>query len=898
MRFDHITLEHFKPYADASLDLRDGVTVIHGLNGSGKSSLLEACFFALYGARALDETLDDIVTTDEDDATIELSFSHAGSQYHIKRRLRRSGDRIQTVQCTLDGPDTEIDGATDVRAFITDILRMDAEAFVNCAYVRQGEVNKLINATPTQRQAIIDDLLQLGQLEMYRERASDARLGVEDILSEQRGAQTELETQIERKEDAGLHEQLNKYEAAKADLDSEIERFEENKARAEETRDNAKEILTSYKNTQEELSKLDSEIEDLQTTIEEDESTRSDLRNNVKTKTERVETLSSALTDALSSAEVTSADEESLRTRRSALEKKESSVRDSLRTTRQQRTMFENQAEKLTERVDDLESRADELRERVSEAETTITEAKERITAQRDTHSTITEQITAVRERFRNSPADLGDAMGYLETLQKDRDDIRDNLASARASLSTVQDRRDEAQTLQEAGKCPTCEQLVEGSPHVEAIDEYDTQIETLTDRITELEERQAKVNDKVETAESLVEAERQFETLKERKSLASERIEDARETVDEQTEIVTSLREDAEELDTEAEQKREAAATQMTNAETKAEEISAFESKLEKIGSARDRLDDLEEIQSKIENTKTEIERLRERREEIANRNDERREYLQAKRDRRAELAADVDESRIKKARDNREQATSYLEDVSKKLDELREERDTIQSQIGSVRGELENLAELREKYTAINERVNALEQLHEQVETLSSTYRELRADLRKQNVETLERMLNEVFNLVYDNDAYSRIQLDDAYKLTIFQKDETALNPEQLSGGERALFNLSLRCAIYRLLAEGIDGTAPMPPLILDEPTVFLDAGHVGRLVDLIEDMQRRGVAQILIVSHDKELIAAADHLVTVDKDPTSNRSSIKRIDDPQRTALSGASPNKTPQ
>lgn len=70
MRFDHITLEHFKPYADASLDLQDGVTIIHGLNGSGKSSLLEACFFALYGARALDETLDDIVTTDEDDATM------------------------------------------------------------------------------------------------------------------------------------------------------------------------------------------------------------------------------------------------------------------------------------------------------------------------------------------------------------------------------------------------------------------------------------------------------------------------------------------------------------------------------------------------------------------------------------------------------------------------------------------------------------------------------------------------------------------------------------------------------------------------------------------------------------------------------------------------------------
>ena len=60
MRFEHLHIRNFKPYADADLDLREGVTVIHGLNGSGKSSLLEACFFALYGARALEDTPDEV----------------------------------------------------------------------------------------------------------------------------------------------------------------------------------------------------------------------------------------------------------------------------------------------------------------------------------------------------------------------------------------------------------------------------------------------------------------------------------------------------------------------------------------------------------------------------------------------------------------------------------------------------------------------------------------------------------------------------------------------------------------------------------------------------------------------------------------------------------------------
>jgi ATPase involved in DNA repair len=151
VRFDRLELRNFKPYGDASLELPDGVTVIHGLNGSGKSSLLQACFFALYGARALDGTLDDVITNGEEESDIDLWFTHAGTQYHISRQLREYDNRTDH-DCTLEGPDTTRDGVRDTRQFVTDLLRMDANAFVNCAYVRQGEVNKLINATATERQ--------------------------------------------------------------------------------------------------------------------------------------------------------------------------------------------------------------------------------------------------------------------------------------------------------------------------------------------------------------------------------------------------------------------------------------------------------------------------------------------------------------------------------------------------------------------------------------------------------------------------------------------------------------------------------------------------------------------------------------------------------------------------
>ena len=242
-------------------------------------------------------------------------------------------------------------------------------------------------------------------------------------------------------------------------------------------------------------------------------------------------------------------------------------------------------------------------------------------------------------------------------------------------------------------------------------------------------------------------------------------------------------------------------------------------------------------------------------------------------------ELEAAVDESVVEEARDEKQRAETYIEKAESELESLRAERDQLQNDIGGVRGEIEDLEGLREKRDAAAERVAALESLYDETQDLQEMYGELRAELRQQNVETLERMLNDMFDLVYQNDSYSHIELSGEYELTVYQKDGETLDPDQLSGGERALFNLSIRSAIYRLLAEGVEGTAPMPPLILDEPTVFLDAGHVTQLLTLVEEMRDEyGVEQILVVSHDEELVGAADELVHVRKDSTTNRATVE--------------------
>ena len=277
MRFEYVRLSNFKCYGEADLRLDEGVTVIHGPNGSGKSSLLGACFFALYGAKALDTTLDEVVTIGADDAEVELEFTHGGSSYHVERRVRATGERATTARCVLETPDGPIEGARDVRAYVENLLRMDAEAFVNCAYVRQGEVNKLINASPAQRQDMLDSLLQLGKLEEYRERASDARVGVGRVRDDKQGRLGQLEDQIAEKEDKDLHDRLSGLRSDLAEVEGEIDNLETQRETAVETRDRAIEVIEEYEQRREELADLESDIDELREAISETERERDGL---------------------------------------------------------------------------------------------------------------------------------------------------------------------------------------------------------------------------------------------------------------------------------------------------------------------------------------------------------------------------------------------------------------------------------------------------------------------------------------------------------------------------------------------------------------------------------------------------------------------------------------------
>jgi exonuclease SbcC len=879
VRFDRVHLEGFKCFEEADLGLEPGVSVIHGLNGSGKSSLLEACFFALYGAKALERTLDEVVTIGAEEATVELCFTHAGGDYHVKRRVRVRDERATTVECVLTGPEATYEGARDVRARVTELLRMDHEAFVNCAYVRQGEVNKLINASPGERQDILDDLLQLGKLEEYRERASEARLGVKHVRDDKQGALSQVDSQLEEKDEEGLHARLNELRTERSEVTAEVDRFETNREQATETLADAEGVLEEYRERQAELAEVEGDIEALQERIETTEREREGLAEELAEARERLADARNTRDGLLADTGFEAAEPEQVRERVTALEAEVETLTERITELSAEKRQHDTEAESLEERATELEAEAEQRRNAADGLESEVEEGEALLEEKRAEVAELAAEAETHRDAFGDAPVGPDGAAELRESVAAELSAVREERAATEETLTNAEERLAEAEQLRAAGKCPECGQPVEDSPHVEALDERRERVAELEAELETLGDRESDCAERLDRAERLEERASELRRLETERENAKQLIEQRRDRLQEKAAEADRKRESADELETEAAERREAAAEARQEATACREKVAECNREKAELTERGERLERLAETAETAADLADRIEDYRDQRAQKAELNEERRERLAEKRERREELREEFNETRVEEAREEKERAEDYLERVDPKLETLRERRDELNEAVGGVEAELDELHSLRDRREELAATVERLDSVYGEAEQLEEMYARLRAQLRRRNVETLERMLNETFDLVYENDTYSRIELDADYELTVYQKDGETLAPDQLSGGERALFNLSLRCAIYRLLAEGIEGAAPMPPLVLDEPTVFLDSGHVSQLVELVGAMRDHGVEQILVVSHDEELVAAADDLVRVRTDPRSNRSTVER-------------------
>jgi DNA repair protein SbcC/Rad50 len=170
-----LKLKNFFSYRSATLDFRGlHVACICGENGAGKSSLLEAIAWSIWGkSRAASE--DDTIHSGEKEVQVDFTFAIQEQVYRvIRRRVRGQSSSLEFQIETPSGfRSLTGKGLRATQQILLDYLKLDYETFINSAYLRQGGADEFALRSPAERKQILADLLKLDRYDELSERAKD-----------------------------------------------------------------------------------------------------------------------------------------------------------------------------------------------------------------------------------------------------------------------------------------------------------------------------------------------------------------------------------------------------------------------------------------------------------------------------------------------------------------------------------------------------------------------------------------------------------------------------------------------------------------------------------------------------------------------------------------------------
>ncbi len=179
-----LSLENFLCYGEnlPTLDLQGvHVACLCGNNGHGKSALLDAITWALWG-KARGKSNDELVHYSRTDMWVELDFLARDSSYKVHRRYSAGGARRRQstsdlqLQLMSDDNPVPITGNTirDTQSRIDQVIGMDYETFINSAFLLQGRADEFTNKSPGDRKEVLAKVLDLELYDRLQDRAKEA----------------------------------------------------------------------------------------------------------------------------------------------------------------------------------------------------------------------------------------------------------------------------------------------------------------------------------------------------------------------------------------------------------------------------------------------------------------------------------------------------------------------------------------------------------------------------------------------------------------------------------------------------------------------------------------------------------------------------------------------------
>lgn len=214
-----LELSNWRSHHDTQLEFGKGTNLLIGRMGTGKSTILDAISFALFGTYpALDRrkiSLSDILRLNENTALVKLGFFWSGKKYLISRTIERKKNNISTdAEITCDGKLID-KGTTAVSSYLEALLSTDYDLFTRAIYSEQNNIDYFLTLEPRRRKQEMDTLLGLDKFEV-------ARVNCTSILNKVKNERTALEKNFNQQRLDELQVKISEVEAKFQELTNSI----------------------------------------------------------------------------------------------------------------------------------------------------------------------------------------------------------------------------------------------------------------------------------------------------------------------------------------------------------------------------------------------------------------------------------------------------------------------------------------------------------------------------------------------------------------------------------------------------------------------------------------------------------------------------------------------------
>ena len=839
----HLRIAGFLSYRDpVELDFKSfDLACISGHNGAGKSSLLDAITWSLFG-EARGKSGDVInLNPDVKAAEVSLSFQHEDNTYRVQRTLPRNKSTILEFQIrNHDGwrPLTE-KTTRDTQARIEQTLHLDYETFVNASFFLQGKADLFTQQNPGKRKEVLSNILGLEMWEEYKNRSAERRKLIERDVDTIQARIAEIDLELAEEETrkarlAELESLLKQLTSARTAQETVLESIKLAAAAVQEQRKLVDTLTASLERSRAHLAGDEARL----TAKQADRDSYADLVNRA-----------SEIESAHRQWQKIRKDLEAFNQRASQFHEHERERTPLVEKITIERARLEQEMELLQQQekvISEQSSTVSELNAQIAEAQKSLQDAETRVTQRT--------QLEGERSTARETQAAMKVENEALKSEMNQLKERIETLKSAEGATCPLC-----GQELSEAHRKSTLRQLEEegkqkgdryranqkaSSDLADEITNYELQITSLAPAENERIRCTSEISQLTERLGNLQFTSNEWETSGRKRLKEVEKIIASQKFAIEEHKQLAKIDKDLAKLGYDA-----AAHDDLRKQEN---DLRSIEEDFSNLKSAKEVS---KQIESEIRNLEAEI---RERQAEIK---DLERDALVAQ----TKLAAAQTQS-------------PNLDEAERELFRLRESENKTRSELGGAKQRVDVLSTQRARKAEFAKEREMLQQRIVQHKTLERAFGKdgVPALLIEQALPQIEEKANDLLDRLSDGQMSIRFVTQAEYRdkkrddlretLEIQISDSAGLRAyEMYSGGEAFRVNFAIRLALSEILAQRKG--ARLQTLVIDEGFGSQDELGRQRLVEAI-NLVKHDFAKILVITHLDELKDAFPTRIEVEK------------------------------